>query len=112
MTGIPTSHVKTTAKTSSDLISTIASRFPNLKVKVAEFVVKEILDATAHVLPQGDRVEIRGFGSFRLNYRPVRPRRNPKSGEALPVPPKYVSHFKPGQGPARARRGVSPAHAA
>ena len=98
--------------TRSDLITAIASRFPNLMAKDAEIAVKEILDAIECSLAQGDRGEIHGFGSFSLNYRPARTGRNPRSGEAVSVPPKYVPHFKPQQGSARARRGVSPAHAA
>lgn len=83
--------------TRSDLIATIASRFSNLMTKDAEMAVKEILDAIGHVLSQGDRVEIRGFGSFSLNHRPARTGRNPKSGDAVPVSEKYVPHFKPGK---------------
>ncbi len=83
--------------TRSELITAIASRFPNLMAKDAEIAVKEILDAIGRSLAQGDRVEIRGFGSFSLNYRPARTGRNPKSGEAVPVPPKYAPHFKPGK---------------
>jgi integration host factor subunit beta len=91
----------------SDLIATITSRFPNLMAKDAEIAVKQIVDAIGRSLAQGDRVEIRGFGSFSLNYRPARTGRNPRSGEAVSVPPKYVPHFKPQQGSPRARRGVS-----
>lgn len=79
--------------TRSDLIAAIASRFPNLVAKDAEIAVKEILGAIEHSLSQGHRVEIRGFGSFALNHRPARTGRNPKSGEAVAVPAKYVPHF-------------------
>ena len=48
-------------------------------------------------LATGGRVEIRGFGSFSLNYRPPRVGRNPKSGERVPVPAKFVPHFKAGK---------------
>jgi integration host factor subunit beta len=65
--------------------------------KDAELVVKVILDAMAKRLAQGQRVEIRGFGSFCLNYRPPRTGRNPKTGEKVPVPGKYVPYFKAGQ---------------
>jgi len=58
---------------------------------------KEILDAIGHSLAQGDRFEIRGFGSFGLNFRPARTGRNPKSGKAVRVVPKYVPHFKAGK---------------
>ncbi len=83
--------------TCSDLIATAASRFSNLMAKEAEIAAKEILDAIGRSLAQGDRVEIRGFGSFSLNYRPARTGRNPKSGDAVPVPPKYVRHFTVGK---------------
>ena len=83
--------------TRTDLIAAIASRFPTLTAKDAEIAVKEILDAIGRSLAQGDRVEIRGFGSFSLNYHPARTGRNPRSGEAVPVPPKYVPHFTVGK---------------
>jgi len=81
--------------TRSDLITAIASRFPNLMAKDAEIAVKEILDAIECSLAQGDRGEIHGFGSFSLNYRPARTGRNPKSGEGVPVAPKYLPYFQP-----------------
>ena len=83
--------------TRSDLIAALASRFTHLTAKDAEIAVKEILDAIGNSLAHGDRVEIRGFGSFCLNYRPARKGRNPKSGEAVSVPAKYVPHFKAGK---------------
>ena len=83
--------------TRSELIVALTSRFPNLVAKDAEVAVKEILDAIGSVLARGDRVEIRGFGSFGLNYRPPRTGRNPKSGELVNVPGKYVPHFKAGK---------------
>ncbi len=83
--------------TRSDLIAAIASRFPNLVAKDAEIAVKEILGAIEHSLSQGHRVEIRGFGSFGSNHRPARTGRNPKSGEAVAVPAKYVPHFTAGK---------------
>jgi len=83
--------------TRSDIIATLAVRFPHLTPKDAEISVKEILDAIGQSLAQGDRFEIRGFGSFGLNFRPARTGRNPKSGEAVLVAPKYVPHFKAGK---------------
>ena len=83
--------------TRSDLITALASRFPKLVEIDAEIAVKEILDAIGTALMQGNRVEIRGFGSFGLNYRPPRIGRNPKSGDAVSVPAKYVPHFKAGK---------------
>jgi len=59
--------------------------------------VKTILDALAKNLSRGERIEIRGFGSFSLSYRPARLGRNPKSGERVQVPAKYVPHFKAGK---------------
>jgi len=68
-----------------------------LLAKDAELAVKVILDAMSSTLAQGSRIEIRGFGSFALNYRPARTGRNPKSGEKVQVPAKYVPHFKAGK---------------
>ena len=83
--------------TKSDLIARLAERFPQLVAKDADFAVKMILDAMSDALAKGDRIEIRGFGSFSLNYRPPRVGRNPKSGEKVDVPEKWVPHFKAGK---------------
>jgi integration host factor subunit beta len=83
--------------TKSDLIERLAERFPQLVAKDADFAVKMILDALSEALVKGDRIEIRGFGSFSLNYRPPRVGRNPKSGEKVSVPEKWVPHFKAGK---------------
>lgn len=83
--------------TRSDLIERIANRYPQLQLKDAEFGVRVILDALSSTLSKGDRVEIRGFGSFALNYRPPRIGRNPKTGSKVSVPAKYVPHFKAGK---------------
>ena len=83
--------------TKSELIARLAERFPQLVAKDAEFAVKMILDAMTDARSRGDRIEIRGFGSFALNYRPPRVGRNPKSGEKVQVPEKYVPHFKAGK---------------
>lgn len=83
--------------TKSELIAKLAKRFPQLVAKDADFVVTLILDAMVSALERGDRTEIRGFGSFDLNYRPPRTGRNPKSGEKVAVPAKYVPHFKAGK---------------
>ena len=83
--------------TKSDLIARLAERFPQLVAKDADFAVKMILDAMSEALVRGDRIEIRGFGSFSLNYRPPRVGRNPKSGEKVDVPEKWVPHFKAGK---------------
>lgn len=83
--------------TKSDLIAQLAERFPQLVAKDADLSVKMILEAMADALSRGDRIEIRGFGSFGLNYRPPRVGRNPKSGERVNVPEKWVPHFKAGK---------------
>lgn len=83
--------------TKSELIVRLAERFPQLVAKDADFAVKMILDAMTDTLSQGGRIEIRGFGSFALNYRPPRMGRNPKSGEKVRVPEKHVPHFKAGK---------------
>jgi len=88
---------KMLSMTRSDIIAALAVRFPHLTPKDAAIAVKEILDAIGHSLAQGDRFEIRGFGSFGLNFRPARTGRNPKSGETVLVAPKYVPHFKAGK---------------
>ncbi|WP_417067666.1 integration host factor subunit beta [Niveibacterium terrae] len=83
--------------TKSELIARLAERFPQLGVKDADYAVKMVLDAMTSALSRGDRIEIRGFGSFALNYRPPRTGRNPKSGDKVLVPEKYVPHFKAGK---------------
>ncbi len=83
--------------TRSDLIAKLAEHYPQLLARDAELAVKVILDAMAETLMRGGRIEIRGFGSFALNYRPPRVGRNPKSGEKVQVPAKYVPHFKAGK---------------
>ena len=83
--------------TKSELIARLAERFPQLVAKDADYAVKMILDAMSEALAKGDRIEIRGFGSFALNYRPPRVGRNPKSGDKVSVPQKWVPHFKAGK---------------
>ena len=83
--------------TKSELIERLAKHYPQLVVQDAQVVVRTILDALAESLTRGQRVEIRGFGSFGLNYRPPRSGRNPKSGQKVQVPAKYVPHFKVGK---------------
>lgn len=83
--------------TRSELIARLTSRYPQLIQKDTELVVAEILAAIQMTLAQGKRVEIRGFGSFALNYRSPRIGRNPKTGESVLVPEKWVPHFKAGK---------------
>lgn len=83
--------------TRSELIVLLAGRFPQLVQKDTEMAVAEILGAIQAALAHGDRVEIRGFGSFSVNYRPPRQARNPKTGEPVAVPTKWVPSFKAGK---------------
>lgn len=83
--------------TKSELIARLAERYPQLIAKDADFAVNTILDAMTQSLAVGQRIEIRGFGSFALNTRPPRVGRNPKSGEKVLVPEKRVPHFKAGK---------------
>jgi integration host factor subunit beta len=83
--------------TRSDLIQKLADKYPSLLLKDVDLSVKLILDAMSSQLVKGGRIEVRGFGSFSLNYRPPRVGRNPKSGAKVAVPEKHVPHFKPGK---------------
>ena len=83
--------------TKSDLVARLAKHYPQLVAKDAEIAVKAILDAMAMTMVKGERVEIRGFGSFGINYRPARAGRNPKTGVKVAVPAKAVPHFKAGR---------------
>ena len=83
--------------TKSELIEKIADRQDQLPAKDVELAVKLILDYMSDILSAGDRIEIRGFGSFSLHYRAPRVGRNPKTGESVQLEGKYVPHFKPGK---------------
>ena len=82
--------------TKADLINVISEK-AHLQHKQAELVVNMVFDMMSDALKRDDRIEIRGFGSFGLNYRPPRTGRNPKSGDKVQVPAKYVPHFKAGK---------------
>lgn len=83
--------------TRSELIARLAQRHPTLAHQDAEIAVAEILSAVGGALRSGGRVEIRGFGTFGLNYRAPRTGRNPRTGETVAVPGKWVPHFKAGK---------------
>ena len=83
--------------TKSELIAILASRYPQLAARDTDYAVKTVLDAMTQALAAGQRIEIRGFGSFSLSERAPRIGRNPKSGEQVQVPGKQVPHFKPGK---------------
>jgi len=83
--------------TRSELIQQLATQFPQLTLKDVELTVRTLLDEMSRSLSKGNRIEIRGFGSFGINHRPPRKGRNPKSGETVMIPAKYVPHFKAGK---------------
>jgi integration host factor subunit beta len=83
--------------TKSELIDMLAAKQPQLEYKDVELAVKELLEQMSSALAAGDRIEVRGFGSFSLHYRPPRVGRNPKTGSTVHVTDKYVPHFKPGK---------------
>jgi integration host factor subunit beta len=83
--------------TKSELIEILAARQVHLKSDDVDMAVKTLLEQMSAALASGDRIEIRGFGSFSLHYRPPRIGRNPKTGESVALPGKHVPHFKPGK---------------
>ncbi len=83
--------------TKSELIETIAARQNQLSAKDVELAVKTLIEQMSETLATGERIEIRGFGSFSLHYRAPRIGRNPKTGESVGLSGKYVPHFKPGK---------------
>jgi integration host factor subunit beta len=83
--------------TKSELIEALVQKQTLLNHKDVDAAVKAIIDYMSEALAEGERIEIRGFGSFSLHYRPPRLGRNPKTGDAVKLPAKYVPHFKPGK---------------
>ena len=83
--------------TKSELIERITARQQQLSAKDVELAIKTMIEQMAHMLAQGERIEIRGFGSFSLHFRAPRLGRNPKTGESVGLVGKYVPHFKPGK---------------
>ncbi|MGA8261691.1 MAG: integration host factor subunit beta [Arenicellales bacterium] len=83
--------------TKSDMIEMLATEQPQLAYRDVELAVKGLLERMAEALERGERIEVRGFGSFSLHHRPSRVGRNPKTGTAVTVPDKFVPHFKPGK---------------
>ncbi|MDD3517069.1 MAG: integration host factor subunit beta [Chromatiales bacterium] len=83
--------------TKSEIIEILARKQSHLAYKDVELSVKALLEQMSDALANGDRIEIRGFGSFSLHYRPPRVGRNPKTGDTVSLPGKYVPHFKPGK---------------
>jgi len=83
--------------TKSELIELLTQRQAHLKADDVDLAVKSLLEMMGGALAHGERIEIRGFGSFSLHYRPPRLGRNPKTGDAVALPGKHVPHFKPGK---------------
>lgn len=83
--------------TKSELIEQLAAEQSHLAYKDVELAVRCIIDHMSKALADGERIEIRGFGSFSLHYRPPRIGRNPKTGDAVALEGKHVPHFKPGK---------------
>lgn len=83
--------------TKSELIEKLSDEFTQMQARDVELSVKEMLEFMAQTLQKGERIEIRGFGSFSLHYRDARVGRNPKTGESVQLEGKFVPHFKPGK---------------
>ena len=83
--------------TKSELIEILSRRQGHLKSDDVDMAVKTLLEMMSNALTEGERIEIRGFGSFSLHFRPPRLGRNPKTGDSVALPGKYVPHFKPGK---------------
>ncbi|GFN45959.1 integration host factor subunit beta [Candidatus Regiella insecticola] len=83
--------------TKSELIKRLHKRLSHMPFKDVDESVREIFRFMVATLAKGNRIEIRGFGSFCLHYRAARIGRNPKTGEPVNLPSKYVAHFKPGK---------------
>ena len=81
----------------SKLVRALNEKLPELQIRDVELALNCMLGQMADALVQGERIEIRGFGSFDLRHRPPRIARNPKSGESLSLPAKVKVHFKPGK---------------
>ena len=83
--------------TRSNLIDLLDSKHKHLAHKDVELGVRCLIEVMSQALSSGERIEIRGFGSFSIHFRPARVGRNPKSGESVMLQSKYVPHFKPGK---------------
>jgi integration host factor subunit beta len=85
------------AMTKSDLINLLSGKYGQLSAREIEWAIKGLIEQMAETLSSGDRIEIRGFGSFSLHYRRPRIGRNPKTGAQVELDSKFVPHFKPGK---------------
>lgn len=82
--------------TKAELVDEVA-RATQLTKKHAEIIVNTVFDSIVHSLKEGEKIELRGFGSFRIRHRGPRLGRNPKTGERVEVPAKRIPYFKPGK---------------
>jgi integration host factor subunit beta len=83
--------------TKSDLVKALSKNQRYLAPKDVEVAVNSLINMLSNSLSSGERIEIRGFGSFNLHYRPSRIGRNPRTGESVNIAGKYIPHFKPGK---------------
>jgi integration host factor subunit beta len=95
--GPPRAEQAGPSMTKSELIEVIAKEQSHLAYRDVELAIKCMIEQMSQALASGDRIEIRGFGSFSLHYRPPRLGRNPKTGESVALAGKHVPHFKPGK---------------
>ena len=79
----------------SELVRLLSDKLPELQPRDVELALKCMLNQMKDALAKGERIEIRGFGSFNLHHRPARLARNPKTGETVNLPAKIAIHFKP-----------------
>lgn len=87
----------TPSMTRSDLVKALSKNQRYLASKDVEVAIKSLINILSDSLSSGERIEIRGFGSFNLMYHQPRSGRNPRTGEPISVSGKYVPHFKPGK---------------
>ena len=81
----------------SELVTAIAQHHSHMLEKDVELSINRLIDYLCDALAQGERIEVRGFGSFTLHHRPPRQAHNPKTGKKLVTESKYTPHFKPGK---------------
>ncbi len=81
----------------SELTEALSTKLRHLAYRDIELSIRHLLEIMSQSLSSGERIEIRGFGSFSLHHRPARVGRNPKTGEPIALPAKHVPHFKPGK---------------
>ncbi len=91
-----TSDEKKNVMTKADLVDDVAGRV-DLTKKEAESIVNSVFDSIVRSLQSGEKIELRGFGSFRIRSRKPRIGRNPKTGDKVEVPSKQIPYFKPGK---------------